>query len=174
MSKYVETAEILWGTRLELLREKEGKIGGSFHLLLLGGLVAVAQMATVGEVQSHESSMRRHEGLVDLQVGGTATQGLNVDTPLLRVDVEGLESSLLAEQLNLVDVLVAAVVPGAGVALGVLVGHGRAQGVEDGARGDILGSDQDDGFSLALDLEFLSSVHGQWQSRIRGWQGTAP
>lgn len=86
----------------------------------------MAQVTTVRQVQAHQSAMGGHDGLVYLQVGGAAAQALDVDTPLGRVEVEGLEGSPLAEELDLVDVLVTSVVAGAGVALGVLVGHGRA------------------------------------------------
>ena len=123
--------------------------------LSLGSLVAVAQVATVGKVETHETAVGRHDGLVDLQVGRAAAEALNVDTPLLGVDVEGLESTTLAQLLDLVDVLVATVVTGAGVTLGVLVGHGRTKSVEDGAGGDVLGGDEHDGLTLTLDLGFL-------------------
>jgi hypothetical protein len=112
-------------------------------------------VTTVGEVKTHEAAVRRHDGLVNLQVGRAAGQALYVDTPLLRVDVEGGESTLLAEQLDLVDVLVATVVASAGVTLRVLVGHGGAEGIEDGTRGDVLGGNEDDRFALTLNLVFL-------------------
>lgn len=41
------------------------------------------------------------------------------------------------------------------VTLGVFVGHGRSQGVEDCSGGDIFGGDEDDGFALTLDFQFL-------------------
>lgn len=125
---------------------------GVGHALPGGSLVAVAQVATVGEVKAHQTAVGRHQRLVDLQVGRAAAEGLDVDAPLGGVEVKGLESALLAEQLDLVNVLVATVVAGARLALGVLVGHGRAEGVEDGAGSDILGGDEDDGLALALDL----------------------
>lgn len=112
----------------------------------------MAQMATVGEVQTHQATVGRHESLVDLQVGRASTEALDVDTPLGGVEVEGLEGTLLAEKLDLVNVLVATIVPGARETLGVLVGHGRAESIEDGAGGDVLGGDQDDGLPLPLDL----------------------
>jgi hypothetical protein len=115
-------------------------------------------MATVGEVQAHEAAVRRHDGLVDLKVGRAATEALDIDTPFLRVNVEGLEGTALAQQLDLVNVLVTAIVAGAGVALRVLVRHGRAEGIEDGARGDVFGGDEDDGLALALNLCFLSRM----------------
>lgn len=124
-------------------------------LLALGGLVTVAQMATVGEVETHESAVRRHDGLVDLEVGRAAAQALNVDTPLRGVEVEGLKGTLLAEKLDLVDVLVAAIVTSAGETLRVLVGHGGAEGIENSAGGDVLGGDEDDGLALTLDLVLL-------------------
>lgn len=102
----------------------------------------MAQMATVGKVKTHETAVNGHDSLVNLQVGRAAAEALDVDTPLLRVDVEGLKSTALAEQLDLVDVLVATVVTSTGETLGVLVGHGGAEGVEDGTRGDVLGGDE--------------------------------
>lgn len=112
----------------------------------------MAQVATVGKVQAHQTTVGRHESLVDLEVGRAPTETLDVDTPLGRVEVEGLESTLLAEKLNLVNVLVATIVPGTRETLGVLVGHGRPKGIENGAGGDVLGGDQDDGLPLPLDL----------------------
>ena len=112
----------------------------------------MGQMATVGEVKTHETAVNGHDSLVDLEVGRAAGQALDVDTPLLGVKVEGLEGTVLAENLDLVDVLVATIVAGAGETLRVLVGHGGAEGIEDGTRGDVLGGDEDDGLALALDL----------------------
>jgi hypothetical protein len=125
------------------------------NLLPLGSLVTVTQVTTVGKVKTHESVVRPHDGLVDLQVGRAAAQTLDVYTPLLGVKAKGLESTGLAEKLNLVDVLVSTIVSGAGVALGVLVGHGRAESIEDGAGGDVLGGDQKNGLLLTLDLLLL-------------------
>lgn len=129
----------------------------------------MGQVTTVREIETHQTSVRRHEGLVDLQVGRASTQGLDVDTPLGGVEAEGLKGALLAEELDPVNVLVAAVVAGAGLALGVLVGHGRAEGVEDGAGRDILRGDEDDGLPLALDLLGLEDerVRGASDAMIR-------
>lgn len=124
-------------------------------LLPLRGLVAVAEMATVGEVQAHQPAVGRHDGLVDLEVGGAAAQALDIDTPLGAIDVESLKGTPLAKGLNLVDVLVAAIVASTGVALRVLVGHGGAEGIENGAGRDILRSNENDGLALALNLMFL-------------------
>ena len=118
----------------------------------------MGQVATVRQIQTHESVMRPHDGLVRLQVCRAAAQALNVDTPLLRVETESLQSTLLAEQLDLVDVLVTTVVAGTRVSLRVLVGHGRAEGVEDGPGGYILGGNEEDGLALTLELFFLVSI----------------
>lgn len=115
----------------------------------------MGQVTTVGKVKTHETAVGRHDSLVDLEVGGGARQALDVDTPLLGVNVEGLEGTALAQQLDLVDVLVAAVVASTGVALGVLVGHGGAQSIEDGTGGDVLGGNENNGLALTLDLIFL-------------------
>lgn len=86
----------------------------------------MAQMTAMRKIQTHQAAMGGHDSLVDLKVGRAAAEALNIDTPLLGVNIEGLESTTLAKQLNLVDVLVTAVVTSTGQALRVLVGHGRA------------------------------------------------
>lgn len=115
----------------------------------------MAQVAAMRQIQAHQSVVRTHQGLVDLQVGRRARQTLNIDTPLLGVEAVGLESAALASELNGINVLVATVVASTRVALRVLVGHGRSESIEDGARGNIFGGNQDDGLALALDLFFL-------------------
>jgi hypothetical protein len=115
----------------------------------------VAQMATVRKVETHETVMGTHEGLVDLQVGRATTQALDVNTPLVGVEVESLESTGLAQKLNGIDVLVSTIVTSTGVTLGVLVAHGRTKGIEDSAGGEVLRGNQDNGFTLTLDLIFL-------------------
>jgi hypothetical protein len=112
-------------------------------------------MTTVGEVQAHEAAVGRHDGLVDLEVGRAATEALDIDTPFLRVDVEGLEGTALAQQLDLINVLVATIVASAGVALRVLVGHGGTKSIENGTGSDVLRGDEDNGLALALDLILL-------------------
>lgn len=115
----------------------------------------MAQMATVRKVKAHETVMGAHESLVDLQVGRATTQALDVNTPLVGVKVEGLEGTGLAQKLNGIDVLVSTIVTSTRVTLGVLVAHGRTKGVEDSARSEVLGGNQDNGFTLTLDLIFL-------------------
>jgi hypothetical protein len=69
--------------------------------------------------------------------------------------MEGLEGSLLAQELDLINVLVSAIIPSAGVAFRILVGHGRAKGIEYSTGCDILGGDEDDRLALALNFFFL-------------------
>ena len=138
---------------LEVDAVREGlEVGADSTDLLRRGLVAVAQVAAVGEIEAHEAVVGPHDGLVDLEVCWGAGEGLHVDAPGLGVEVEGFEGALLAEQFDLVDVFVAAVVACAGVSFAVFVAHGRAESVEDGSRGDVLGGDEEDGLALPLDL----------------------
>lgn len=103
----------------------------------------MAQMSTVGKVQTHQSFMWPHDGLVYLQIGGTSTQSLDIDTPPLRIKVEGFQCSRLACELYLVDELVASVVSCSGITLGVFVRHGCSESIEDGFGGEIFRGDQD-------------------------------
>lgn len=112
----------------------------------------MGQVTTVGKIKTHKSVVRAHDGLVDLEVGRAARQALDVDTPLLRVATEGLESTSLAGELNGVNVLVATIVAGAGVTLGVLVAHGGSKSIEDSLGGNVLRGDEEDRLALALNL----------------------
>jgi hypothetical protein len=146
-------------TSVEVDAVREGlEVCGNGGDLPLGSLVTVGQVTTVGQVKTHEAFVRPHDGLVDLEVGRRSRQALDVDTPLLVVETKSLEGALLAEKLDGVNVLVTAVVAGTGVALRVLVGHGRTKCVEDGAGCDILGGNEEDRLALALDLAFLHLV----------------
>jgi hypothetical protein len=118
-------------------------------------------MATVGEIQSHQTVVGTHQGLIDLQIGRTATQTLDVDTPFGGVQVEGLKGTHLASQFDGIDMLVTTVVTGTRVTLRVLVGHGRAQSIEDSTGGEVLGGNQDNRLALTLDLFFLRGRGGQ-------------
>jgi hypothetical protein len=149
----VETAEILCSVSKRPFLTGRRRI----HALPLWRLVSVAQVAAVGQVEAHEPVVRPHDGLVDLQVGRAAAQALHVDTPLLCVQTERRQSAGLAQQLDAVNVLVAAVVARTGVALRVLVGHGRAERIEDSAGCDVLRGDEEDRLALALD--FLLLLH---------------
>ena len=75
-------------------------------------------------------------------VGGGTGVRLHVDAPLGLVEAVSGERAVLAEDLDLVDVLVAAVVARAGETLGVLVGEARAQSLHHGRGGEVLGRDE--------------------------------
>ena len=128
------------------------------NILLGGSLVAVTQMATVRKVKTHQTVVRAHESLVDLQVGRATTQALNVNTPLLRIEAESLESTSLAGKLNGINVLITTIVTSSRITLRVLVGHGRAKCIENSTRGEVLGGNQDNGYTLALDFFFLERL----------------
>jgi hypothetical protein len=81
----------------------------------------VAQVSTVRQIKAHQSLMRSHDSLVDLQIGRATTQALNVDAPFLGVNIESLESTSLASQLDRVNVLVSTIVSCTWVTLRVLV-----------------------------------------------------
>lgn len=116
------------------------------------GLVTVGQVTAMGQIKTHEASVRRHDSLVNLEVGRGTRESLDVDTPLCSIKAKGLESTVLAKSLDTVDVLVTTVVTGTRVTLRILVAHRRANSLNDGLRSEVLRSDQHNGLTLALDL----------------------
>lgn len=128
------------------------KVGGDSRNLSGVSLVTVRKMATVGQVKTHETLMGLHDGLVDLEVGRRAREGLNVDTPLVSSDVESIKSTLLTESFNTINVLVTTVVTSTGVTLRVLVAHGGSQGIKNRLGSQILRSNENNGFTLTGDF----------------------
>ena len=120
----------------------------------------MTQVTSVGQVKTHQTVVRAHESLVDLQVGRATTQALDVDTPLVGLEVEGLQSPSLACKLNGINVLVTTIVTSSRISLRVLVGHGRAKSIEDSTRSEVLRGNQDNGFTLTLDFSFLFEYQG--------------
>ena len=74
-------------------------------------------MATMREIKTHKSVVRSHDSLVYLQVGRATTQALDIYTPFVGFDIEGLKGTSLTCQLDSVDVLVSTIVSRTGIAL---------------------------------------------------------
>jgi len=71
---------------------------------------------------------------------------------------EQLAGAIDGQLLGLVDLLAAAVIAPARIALGILVGQDRPGGLEHGARHDVLRGDQLDLLTLALQLALQHRV----------------
>ena len=67
---------------------------------------------------------------------------LHVDPPVLGAQVEGLQGAGLAQQLDAVRVLIAAVVARAGLPLRVLVREARSQSLDDRLAGEVLAGNE--------------------------------
>lgn len=69
-------------------------------------------LATIGQVQPHQAVVGLQQGCVGCKVGRRPRVGLNVNAPAGRIQVERLQSPLLAQQLDLVHHLGPPIVPG--------------------------------------------------------------
>ena len=98
------------------------------------GRRAVSEVAAVVEAHAHDLVARLDEGGVGSLVGLGAGVGLHVGV----ASAEELAGAVAGEVLDEVDLLAAAVVALAGVALGVLVGEDGAHSLHDGGAGDVL------------------------------------
>lgn len=126
------------GLRVDTVRERL-EVDRRRGDLLLGGVVTVGQVTTVGQTETHDPVLRVDQGGERGKVGGGSRVRLDVDTPELGVEVEGLEGTLSAQVLEDVDVLVSSVVSGAGETFRVLVGEHRSVGLHNSQRGQVLG-----------------------------------
>lgn len=109
---------------------------------------AVGEVAAVGQAEGED-------GVAGAQKGGVGGQDRRRAGVGLHVGVLGAEQGLRplhGEPLGDVDDLAAAVVTGARIALGVLVGQRRAEGGQDGRRAEVLGGDELERRRLPVEL----------------------
>ena len=74
-------------------------------------LAMVYILATIRQIESHDSIMWLQQRRVDSEVSGASRVRLHVDSPALGVKSEQLERPLLTQRLHLVNDLGAAIVP---------------------------------------------------------------
>jgi len=74
-------------------------------------------MATRGEVETHDTIVGLQQRCVHFEICRGARVGLGVDTPFVIVEAEGCHHTLLAQNLDLVDDVIAAVVASTGLTL---------------------------------------------------------
>ena len=108
--------------RVELVRQRLEEDRRRRDLLAVSRVVPVGQVAARRQVEAHDAVVRVEQRGVDREVGRGARVGLHVDAPGARVEVEGAQRALLAEELEAVDVLVSSVVAGVGLALWLRLG----------------------------------------------------
>ena len=108
----------------------------------------MGEMAAGGERHAEHAVA----GLQQREEGREVGRGAAVRLDIGEATAEQLLRALDRQLLGDVDVLAAAVVAPAGIALGVLVGQHRALGLEHRRAHDVLGRDQLDLVLLALEL----------------------
>ncbi len=111
-------------------------------------LHAVRQMAAVGQVEPQHGVARLHGRQIDGHVGLAAGVGLHVGV----LGAEELLRPIAGQILDHVDVLAAAVIPPAGIALGIFVRQHAADGLHDGRAGVVLAGDHLQAVLLAIDF----------------------
>jgi len=119
--------------------------------------VAVGEVAAVGQIQAQHGVARLQDGEVHRHVGLGAAVGLHVGV----LGPEELLGAGAGEILDGVDVDAAAVVPAAGIALGVLVGEVAAHGLHDRPGSVVLGGDELQMMALALDFKLQGLEDGR-------------
>ena len=110
--------------------------------------MAVRQVAAVREVHAEDRVARLEHRHVDGHVGLRARVRLHVDV----LGAEQLLRAIDRQRFGDVHELAAAVVPLARIALGVLVRHHGAGGLEHGEADEVLGRDELEAFFLAADF----------------------
>lgn len=71
-------------------------------------------LAPIGQVQPHDSVVRLQKGCVGSQIGWGSGVGLDIDSPLSRIQVKGLQGPALTQQLYLIHYLCSSVVSAKG------------------------------------------------------------
>mmetsp|Transcript_58697 Transcript_58697/g.139771 ORF Transcript_58697/g.139771 Transcript_58697/m.139771 type:complete len:372 (-) Transcript_58697:293-1408(-) len=146
------------------------EVDGGGRDLLLGGVVAVGEVTAAGQVQAHDTCVRRQQGRVHRKVGRATGVGLHVHAPLLLIQAERLQRTLLAKVLHLVNNLIATVIAGSRLALRVLVGQSGAQALHHCTGREVLRGDELD----APHLPALLLLHQVVHHRVHLLQGPVP
>ena len=120
---------------------------------------AVGQMAALGQIHAHDGIAGLQQGEIHGGVGLGAGMGLHVG--ILRAEEPA--GPVDGDLFHLVHELAAAVVPFAGIALGVFIGQHAAHGGHDRRADDILAGDQLDILALARQL----ALHGGGDFGVR-------
>lgn len=71
-------------------------------------------LATVRQVQPHDSVVRLQKGCVDSQIGWGPRIRLDIDSPLCRIQVKGLQGPTLTQQLDFIHYLCSPIVSAMG------------------------------------------------------------
>ena len=108
----------------------------------------VREMTAVIELQAHDLVARIEQRHVDRVIGLSAGVGLDVRVLGAEERLRAVDRKLLAD----VNLLAAAVIAPAGIALRVLVGEHGAGGVQHGLRDEVLGRDHLERALLAREL----------------------
>ena len=114
----------------------------------------VRQMAAAGKIHAHERVARLQKRCVDLQIGLRAGVRLHVGIGCAEERFSALHRNVLQH----VDVVAAAVIPLAGITLGIFVRQDGTHGGDDSRGGDVLRGDQFD--VLLLTVKFVFDAGG--------------
>ena len=123
-------------------------------------LRAVRQMAAVGKVHAHKRVAWLQKRGIDLEIGLRARVRLHV----CKFCAEELLGARNRQRLQLVDIVAAAVITPARVALGVFIGEHRAHRRDDGRGGDVFRCDEFD--ILLLTGKFAADQRGNLGVRL--------
>mmetsp|Transcript_21723 Transcript_21723/g.40545 ORF Transcript_21723/g.40545 Transcript_21723/m.40545 type:complete len:300 (-) Transcript_21723:60-959(-) len=126
--------------RFKVNRSSRHSLSGS---LLLGvGVESMSQVSTTGQIQAHDTIVWAQESSVDSKVGRRSRIRLDIDAPLFRVQVIGLQGTLLAKFFDLIDDFVTSVVSCMWKTLRIFVGQSGSQAFHDGLGRKVFGRNQ--------------------------------
>ena len=124
----------------------------------LAGLVhggTVGEVAAAGEIHAHQRIPGLQKGGIGRQIG--LRPGVRLHIGVLRP--EKLPRPVDGQTLYFVHILTAAIIPPAGIALGVFIGQAATYGGHHRRRGDVLRGDKLDIFLLAAVLPLQPGAH---------------
>ena len=133
----------------------------------------MGKVTTLSQRHTHKSLTRRDQRSVDRKVSGATREGLHVDSPFFWVQLVSLKGTLLSQQLDLINELIATVVAGTRVTLRVLVSQAGALQLEGVSICKVLGCDQFDATELSFLLfqEKVGHLGIELFQRLIVWKG---
>jgi hypothetical protein len=110
----------------------------------------MSEVATGGEIESHDAIVRAEQGGVHREVRRGPRVGLDIYTPLLRAERVGSQRALLAEQFDLIHIFLATIVALARVTFAVFVREGGTETGHNSFGSQIFGGNELKSSPLAI------------------------
>jgi hypothetical protein len=155
---------------VHFIRQILKEYGSSRDLLPTRSVIPVTQMPARRGIQPHYPIIWEQKTSENCEIRRGTRVWLNIHTPFLRVEMKRRQCAIMAEQFNLINMLIPSVVPSTRHSLRVLIRQVTTQSFHHSPAHEILRSNQFNPFILSL----LLFLHNRINFRVRHAERLVP